>query len=202
VFACLFGKPDLDQFSSTVGCFDLWLLNVLNGNLSFATGRTIELEMFFSWQQSPWCQWGWDGAPLSSLSPARQRPYGFMKAFPTKNQRLSKTHSAIQTPLDVDVVKQRSWRASASIQTGRNIHTFKHLCLVLRAAGAQPLALRKIFTCDASRAEREFIIRVMPFSSGLVISLPPLSAVFVQFTSIHSQPAQKMLLCIFVLLFR
>lgn len=91
MFACLFGKPDLDQFSSTVGCFDLWLLNVLNGNLSFATGRTIELEMFFSWQQGPWCQWGWDGAPLSSLSCARQCPYGFMKASPTKNQRLRLT---------------------------------------------------------------------------------------------------------------
>lgn len=23
--------------------------------------------MFFSWQQSPWCYWGWEGAPFFSF---------------------------------------------------------------------------------------------------------------------------------------
>lgn len=141
---------------------------------------------------------GWCSPFLSVLCSAV--PLWLHEGFPNKEPKI-KTHFAIQTLSYVDLVKQRSWRASVSIQTNRNIHTFKHLWLVLRAAGAQPLGLRIIFTREASRAEREFIIHLMPFSSGPIISLPPLSAVFIQFTSIHSQPTQKMLPSTYVLLF-
>lgn len=42
---------------------------------------------FFSWQQSPWRLWGWEGASLFSLCPALPCYCGFMKAFPTKHWR-------------------------------------------------------------------------------------------------------------------
>lgn len=62
---------------------DFQLLNVLNGNLSFATRKTIELEMlFFSWQQSPWRLWGWKGAALFSLCAATVDSPGLSQQSP------------------------------------------------------------------------------------------------------------------------
>lgn len=107
------------------------------------------------------------------------------------------THFAIKTyvnPLDVEpwhLVKQGSWRAGPSTQAGRNINALQHLCLTLRHAGAWSLALRVVFTCEASSGER---IHVVLFVKSSILSL--------RFTSTHSQAAWKgwWLLCSYILL--
>lgn len=145
------------------GCFDLWLLNVLNRNLSFATRRTIELEMFLLAAE-----------PLVVVGVGGCSPFLLLRlceGLPSET-----LNSAIKKYMTLlggepwDLATEGCWRAAASTQAGRNIRAFEHMLLVLRAAGAQSLGLRMIFIWEASSRKRIHV--VMLFTSGPLLSIP------------------------------
>lgn len=89
---------------------------------------------FFSWQQSPWRLWGWEGASLFSLCPALPCYCGFMKAFPTKHWRWLLTLSLKQ------MWPHRTWNPGA------------------RVSPPGMLGLVPVFTCEASHGERIHVV--------------------------------------------
>lgn len=113
MFACLFGKPDLDQFSFYCGCFDLWLLNVLNGSLSFDMRKIIELKMFFLLVAEPMVSAGVGGcSPLLSVSCSAMLlciPEGFPNEAPEVVTRFAiKTYTTLCDVEPWDLVKRGS----------------------------------------------------------------------------------------------
>lgn len=131
---------------------DFQLLNVLNGNLSFATRKTTELEMFFSLGSRACGVCG--GGRVLPFSPCVLLLW-IHQGFPSKalvwNQEMVPD---FVTETKVTPQEVKPWST----------------CVTLRQAGAAPQGLGLVFTCEASGGEKIHIVLLTHCPCNL---LPP-----------------------------